>query len=252
MKRKFFLVPMLLFSVLFASAQVNPNDSVVSAFIPTFNYSLQFPGGDVAEQYGMNSTIGGSLMYKSKKNVLVSFNMNFIFGNQVSNADSLYKMIMTDDGNIIDGNGLYAAYSVYERGYNLSFNVGKIIHVLAPNPNSGLMLSAGVGYLAHRTVIEVQDKTAPQVDGDYAKGYDHLTSGLALNQFVGYFFMGKSRVLNFYAGFEVYEAFTKNRRDYNFNTMDTDNSWHNDFFYGIRIGWMIPIYDRAPDAYYYY
>jgi hypothetical protein len=252
MVRKFVLFFLLLLSASLVSAQVNANDSVVSAFIPAFNYSLQFPGGDVAEQYGLNSTIGGSLMVKSKKNFLYSFNMGFIFGNQVYNGDSILKWVMTGDGNIIDGNGLYAAYSLYERGYSLSFNVGKILPVLAVNPNSGLMLSAGLGYLAHRMVIEVQDKTAPQVGGDYAKGYDHLTTGFALNQFIGYFYMGNSRVLNFYAGFEIYEAFTKNRRNYNFDTMMKDESSHTDFFYGFRIGWMIPIYDRAPDAYYYY
>jgi hypothetical protein len=244
-----FLIIMFSWSL---KAQVNANDSVVAAFIPSFSYAFQFPGGSVADQYGNNSTIGGSLMYKTRKNILLSFNVNFIFGGDVKNSDSILWMVLTDNGYIIDGNGVYALYSMYERGYSMDFRVGKILNLLSANPNSGVMLAGGMGFLLHRMKLDVQHETAPQISGDYGKGYDRLTSGFALNEFVGYFFMGKSRILNFYAGFEFYQAFTKSRRDYIFDLMRKDDSNHHDFFYGFKIGWMIPVYDRAPDKYYYY
>ena len=233
-------------------AQVNANDSVVAAFIPTISYAYQIPGGDIAKQYGHNSTIGAGLMYKSRKNVLFSLDVNFIFGNDVKNTDSILKMVLTQNGYIIDGNGVYALYSMYERGYSINFRAGKVFNLLAANPNSGVFLMGGIGYLAHRLNIDVQHETAPQIVGDYAKGYDRLTSGFSLNQFIGYYYMGKSRILNFYGGFEFYQAFTKSRRDYIFDLMKKDDTNHFDLFYGIKIGWMIPIYDRAPDKYYYY
>ena len=233
-------------------AQVNANDSVVAAFIPTISYAYQIPGGDIAKQYGHNSTIGAGLMYKSRKNVLFSLDVNFIFGNDVKNTDSILKMVLTQNGYIIDGNGVYALYSMYERGYSINFRAGKVFNLLAANPNSGVFLMGGIGYLAHRLNIDVQHETAPQIVGDYAKGYDRLTSGFSLNQFIGYYYMGKSRMLNFYGGFEFYQAFTKSRRDYIFDLMKKDDTNHFDLFYGIKIGWMIPIYDRAPDKYYYY
>ncbi len=233
-------------------AQVNANDSVVAAFIPTITYAYQVPGGDIAKQYGHNSTIGAGLMYKSKKNVLFSLDVNFIFGNDVKNTDSILKMVLTQNGYIIDGNGVYALYNMYERGYSINFRAGKVFNLLAANPNSGVFLVGGIGYLAHRLNIDIQHETAPQIVGDYAKGYDRLTTGFSLNQFIGYYYMGKSRMLNFYGGFEFYQAFTKSRRDYIFDLMKKDDTNHLDFFYGIKIGWMIPIYDRAPDKYYYY
>jgi len=233
-------------------AQVNANDSVVAAFIPTISYAYQIPGGDIAKQYGHNSTIGAGLMYKSRKNVLFSLDVNFIFGNDVKNTDSILKMVLTQNGYIIDGNGVYALYSMYERGYSINFRAGKVFNLLAANPNSGVFLMGGIGYLAHRLNIDVQHETAPQIVGDYAKGYDRLTSGFSLNQFIGYYYMGKSRILNFYGGFEFYQAFTNSRRDYIFDLMKKDDTNHFDLFYGIKIGWMIPIYDRAPDKYYYY
>ena len=233
-------------------AQVNANDSVVAAFIPTISYAYQFPGGDIAKQYGQNSTIGAGLMYKSRKNVLFSLDANFIFGSDVKNTDSILKMVLTQNGYIIDGNGVYALYSMYERGYSINFRAGKVFNLLAVNPNSGVFLMGGLGYLVHRLNIDVQHETAPQITGDYAKGYDRLTTGFSLNQFIGYYYMGKSRTLNFYGGFEFYQAFTKSRRDYIFDLMKKDDTNHLDLFYGIKIGWMIPIYDRAPDKYYYY
>jgi hypothetical protein len=232
-------------------AQVNVNDSTIAAFIPTFSYAYQFPGGDLAEQYGSNSTIGGGIMYKSKKNILLSLDVNFIFGSDVKNSDSILKFVLTDNGFIIDGNGVYTLYSMYERGYSINFRIGKVFNLLAANPNSGVFFMGGMGYLAHRLNIDVQHETAPQITGDYAKGYDRLTSGFNLNEFIGYYFMSKSRLLNFYAGFEFYQAFTKSRRDYIFDLMQEDTSNHLDLFYGIKVGWMIPVYNRAPDKYYY-
>ena len=109
----------------------------------------------------------------------------------------------------------------------------------------------------------ILESNAILLKDDYGKGYDRLTGGLNFNQFIGYFYMGNTRVLNFYAGFEFYQAFTKCLRDRNFDQLlydpatDTyevigkDNSNKIDLFFGIKIGWMIPVYNRAPDNYYY-
>jgi hypothetical protein len=232
-------------------AQSDVRDTTIAAFIPQLTYAFQFPGGDVAERYGINSTIGGGLFYKTRKNLVFSWDVNFIFGNQVKNADTILRMVETQSGHIIDGNGTYALYALYERGYSINFRVGKILKVLQANPNSGLFLMGGVGYLTHRMRIDNQDETAPQISGDYAKGYDRLTGGLNLNQFIGYFYMGRSRVANFTAGFEFYQAFTTSQRDYIFDLMEKDDSSYVDLFFGIRLTWMIPVYRRTPDPYYY-
>jgi len=245
------------------NAQINANDSTISAFIPNFTYAFQLPGGDVAGNYGYNSTIGGGFLYKTQKNLLFSLDVNFIFGNQVKNADSILWMIKNSNGMMIDANGIYPEFAIYERGYSLNFRVGKILNILKVNPNSGLMLMGGVGYLVHRMKVDVQGKTVPQLKDDYGKGYDRLTGGFALNEFIGYYFMGRTRILNFYGGFEFYQGFTKNLRDRNFDqviydqatntykVVGKDNKNYLDLFFGFKIGWMIPIYNRAPDKYYY-
>ena len=166
-------------------SQIDATDSVVAAFIPSITYSYQFAGGDLAKQYGNNSTIGGGFKYKTSHNWLWSLDANFIFGNKIKNADSILRMVFTNDEYIIDGNGTYALYTLYERGYNVTFSTGKILPVLKVNPNSGLMITAGVGFLVHRMKIDNQHKTAPQIVDDYARGYDRLTAGFSLNEFIG-------------------------------------------------------------------
>ena len=234
------------------SAQVSPGDSAISAFIPNFTFAYQFPGGDMANEFGSNATIGGGFFYKSKHNILVSADFNYIFGGLVKNEAQILSMVLNHDGYIIDGNGTYALYSVSERGYSVNTRIGKVFNLLSANPNSGIMLMGGVGFLSHFAKIDNQHRTAPQISNDYAKGYDHLRGGISFNEFIGYFFLGNSRVLNFYAGFEFYQAFTRSQRDYTFDLMQKDTKKYTDLFYGFKIGWMIPVYKRAPNAYYYY
>jgi hypothetical protein len=98
--------------------------------------------------------------------------------------------------------------------------------------------------LQHKIRIEVVDNTIPQLFGDYKKGYDRLTNGIALSQYVGYFYMGNRRTVNFSLGLEIMEAFTKNRRDYNFDTMEKDDHLRMDLLIGLRLNWSIPFYSK--------
>ena len=250
-KKYLFLLLIIFFSVKL-SAQINPADSSVKCFIPNISFSYLFPGGDIKDDYGSNATIGGGFFIKGKKNLLFSADFNYMFGGNVKNEKDILWMVLTESGHIIDGNGTYALYNVPERGFTLNARIGKIFNKLGYNPNSGLMVMGGLGYIQHFTKIESQYLTAPQISGDYAKGYDHLRGGVSLNEFIGYFFMSNSRVLNFYGGFEFVQAFTKSKRDYLFDEMGPDNNKYTDLFFGFRLGWMLPLYKRVPKEYYYY
>ena len=62
-------------------SQVSIKDS--SLTIPMFYvaYSYQFPGGDMKERYGSNSTIGPGFQVKTGSNWIYGAEANFIFGN---------------------------------------------------------------------------------------------------------------------------------------------------------------------------
>ena len=93
--------------------------------------------------------------------------------------------------------------------------------------------------------IRIQDDPESPVaslTNEYKKGYDRLTNGWSLNQFVGYQYFAKNKRINFYAGIESTQGFTQNVRGYNFDTKSYDNESRLDVLYGLRIGWIVPFY----------
>ena len=215
------------------------------------SYAFQWPGGDLSDRFGANSTIGPGFMIKTSKNWIWGADINFIFGNTI-NEDSLMQNLATSDGHVINQMGRFAEISMFERGFFTSFKMGKIIPVFGSNPNSGIMLLAGGGYMQHKIKIEVTDNTAPQLNGEYKKGYDRLTDGFQLNQFIGYMHLGSTRIANFYIGVEFIQAWTQNRRSMNFDLGRRDDKNRLDLLTGIKVGWVIPIRKRMPEDFYYY
>ncbi len=124
-------------------AQLRVSDTIISTFLFKGSYALQFPGGDNTAYFGFNSTIGGGIMYKTDKNWLHSMQANFIFGDQVTNRSELLQMITTSTGEIIDGDGTFTSLTLFQRGYHIHFQTGKIFNLLAPNPNSGFLYRQG-------------------------------------------------------------------------------------------------------------
>lgn len=253
MYRKFVLFLFLFSLVAFsAQSQVSIRDSAISTSMVYGTYSLQFPGGDLAKLFGTNSSIGGGFMFKTKKNWIFGVEGNYLFGGTVKNQDSILAKISTPDGFVIDANGYYADILFSERGYSIFGRFGKLFPVLSPNPNSGITVLAGVGYIEDKIRIHNPSNTAPQVYGDYRKGYDRLNSGFALTGSLGYLFMSNTRLLNMYLGFEFTQAWTTFRRERNFDTGLKDSSKLSTQFYGIKFKWIIPLYRRTPKEYYLY
>ncbi len=231
-------------------SQVNLKDSIISTSLIQATYSFQIPGNDLSERFLSDNAIGLGYLYKTRKNWFFGADGFFMFRDTIKETGIL-DSITTSDGNIIDGNGTFAEVHLYERGFHIGFEAGKLFPVWGPNQNSGIIVMGGMGLLQHKIRIENRDNTASQITGDYKKGYDRLTNGLALSQFIGYMYLGNSKLVSFYAGIEIIEAFTQNRRSYNFDLMGPDNTKRMDLLYTIKVGWIIPLYKRSPDAFYY-
>jgi hypothetical protein len=247
---------LLLTALFFAStglfSQVSIRDSVIPTSLVYATYAYQFPGGDLASQFGSNSSIGGGYLFKSKHNWLVGVEGNFMFGQSVKDSDSLLTLISTPEGYIIDANGFVANIIYYERGYNFLLKFGKVIPLLSPNPNCGFTVLAGAGYIQNKIRIHNPDNTAPQLQGDYKKGYDRLNGGMALMGSLGYMYLGNTRLLNFSLSFDLMQAWTKPYRERDFDTGKQDTRKFSSQFYTIRACWMIPLYRRTPKEYYVY
>jgi hypothetical protein len=233
------------------NAQVNVRDSsiVVTMLYPSF--AFQVPGGDLKDRFGNSSSIGPGFMIKTKNNWLLSAEAGFIFGSNVKNEASILENISTSEGWVIDGNGTYAEIHMYERAFTGLAGFGKLITGLGPNPNSGIMLMLKGGYMQHKIRIENPGKTAPQIAGDYKKGYDKLSDGPAISEFVGYMYLGNKRIASFFGGLGCTQAWTRSRRIYDLHDMKKDNAVYLDLLYEVKLGWIIPFYGRTHKEFYY-
>jgi len=232
-------------------AQSGVRDSMIRFTFLGVNYGLYQPGGDLADRFGMNSILGGHLLHKTSKNYVFGFSGGYIFGDKVK-QEGLLDAISTKTGQVIGLDGLYAEIRIFQRGYHVSASFGKIFTFNKPNPNSGLILLGGPGFIQHKIRIETIGETVPALRDEYLKGYDHLTNGFELHEFIGYVFFSNRQLVNFYGGFEFIQGFTANRRDYNFDSTGEKDNNRIDLMYGVKLGWILPLYKKKPAAYYLY
>lgn len=245
------LLYLFTFVSLKAVSQVSVKDSLVFAPMIDFSYGYKIPGGDLEKRFGAHSEIGIAFLIKTKSNFYYGLDWNYIFGNEVHET-SFADGFRDDNGGILANNGLYSEIYFVERGFSLSAKVGYVFSVLGPNPNSGIMILGGVGFLEHRIKMEDKYDEVPMLSGDkYYQGYDRLTNGLMLTEFIGYRLLSDRRLVNLFAGFEFQQAFTRNRRDINFDTGVKDDLNRLDMTMGFKIGFSLLFYKQVPHEYYY-
>lgn len=256
--RKLFCIsvfhPLFLLSLLFnvmsdsSKGQSSIRDSVISMITIDMQMALQNPAGDLAERFGRNGALGGGIHYKNKKNWEIGIDGQFMFGKRVN--DPVTELVATVEGYHIDQEGRFVNLLFLERGFTITGNVGKVIPLFGPNPNSGILIRGGVGLMQHKILLESRVNDVPQLEDEYLKGYDRLTNGLTLHQFIGYKYMGNNRFINITMGFEGYQAFTQSRRDFDFEMMKKDDRKRMDMLYGLKVIWSFPIYRRVSTGYY--
>lgn len=224
-----------------------------SGFMLNANGGIDFPAADMANRFGTSYRLGPALLYKTTSNWIFGAKFDFIVGNKIR-EDSLMINI-TDkysekSGNLyefIDMNGQRTGIPVFQRGYAVGLQVGKIISFNKRRPDNGLLLLTTAGFMQYRINIFDRNKAVAQLLGDYVKGYDRLTNGAFVEQYAGYVYFAKNRLLNFTVGADVLFGFTQGRRDYLYDVMRPDTKSRLDMLYGLRIGWYIPMFHRKSE-----
>lgn len=264
---------MVSFSQEFYRRDANYVDTATFMIWASPNFSAQFPFGKgyLASTFKSNYSIGLDLTIKTKSNwtIDVGFNYMFgsnirpasrnsnkvetargIFGDMVIDRETMYKDSIKHEPAFFNGAGNNGVTLNYEgRYWSFSATVGKIIP-LDRWKNSGLWLKMGIGYFEHKIYFNDPNSFFPQIDQatNYRLGYDQHSSGVALNQFFGYMFMQKRRVLSFYVGIELWEIFSKPDRGYIFvgqyagNTDKLQRKFSG--LFGVKAGWILPFYEK--------
>mgnify|MGYP000748935869 CR=1 FL=1 len=240
----------LLFTTLFVTAiALNVDAQQKTTFAPKqgylfdVQYNIQNPGGDLEERFGWNSAIGVGARYKFLNGWIAGVQYNWMFGNRVKEV-SMFDSILGPSQEIIDKDGLFSVVRLNQRGHTLTMNGGKLFPLLKHNKNSGILVDVGFGFMLHRIDIYASSLSVPQITEDYEKGYDRLTGGLALTQFIGYQHLDPKKRANFQVGFTFQQAFTKSMRSIDFDTRVYNPTKRTDLLNGFRIGITIPVYTK--------
>ncbi|MDR0368584.1 MAG: hypothetical protein LBH82_05530, partial [Bacteroidales bacterium] len=169
-----------------------------------------------------------------------------------------FKNLMTEDGYFIQDNGQATteiADGTEFRGISFHWQAGKIIPLSKKYRNSGIWIKAGLGVTQHFIFIKNADDRVLSLQSNknfnYKRGYDKLTIGFSLYQFIGYAHMTKKNLFCLYGGVEFFESFSKRQRDFDFSLMKKDDSRFFDTMLGIKIGWIIPLYRHNPNEVYH-
>ena len=215
-----------------------------------FISSIDFPQADLAKRFGTSYRIGVGIKHKSEKNWLFGGKFEFITGSKMRD-DSLLINLKTTQGAIITQSGQLYNVGTFQRGYMASFQVGKIFPFWQLNKNSGPMMLASFGFMQYKINLFDKDNSFPQLRGDYKKGYDRLTNGLFIEDFIGYQYLAKNKLINFYAGLNAVYGFTQGRRDYLYDLNRSDAGNRSDIMLGFKFGWVLPIYKKNAEETYY-
>jgi len=234
----------------FVKEKIETQDSAYTIPMINISFAKQWSALDLADRFGgANNNIGVSFLMKTKSKWIYGIKGNFLWGAAVKD-ESILDGIKTNDDVVIDDEGRETTIFLGQRGSSGFVLAGRFFNVLAPNKNSGIIAYGGVGFLQHKISIKYKDEITALTD-DYKKGYDRYSTGFAVNGFVGYLFLSKNRLLNFFGGFDYTYGKTKNLRKYNYDTNQPDTKTYTDALYGIRLGWIIRLNKRQADNFYY-
>lgn len=239
------LLSILLLTVVLCSRGQNIRDTSIMAPVISVSYAGQLPLLDMADNFGMNSNIGVNGGVKFASNWQIELEGDFLFSKNIK-ITGLLDPIKTSDDQIIANDGGLASIVAYERGFTSSVNVGRVFPVIGPNPNSGLIAKFGFGFMRHKIRIENQQNLVPQLDKENLVYYDRLTLGVMTKEYIGYQHLGNNNLSNFHVGIEFIQGFTRGMRDYQIDIEGPYNSNRLDFLIGIRVGWIFPVYRKAP------
>lgn len=228
-------------------------DKAKRGFILEGNGAFDIPGADMAKRFGASYRVGPGVLYKTALNWVFGAKCDFILGNKIKtdsfmiNITDKYSAHTGSLYEFINQSGQRVGVPVYERGYIIGLCAGKIIALDERHPDNGIMLLTSGGFIQHKIDIYNSNKDVAQLRGNYLKGYDRLTNGLFIEQYAGYCYFAKNKLLNFNIGLDALFGFTQGRRDYLYDVMRADNAQRLDILYGIRASWFIPIFKRKSE-----
>jgi hypothetical protein len=215
-----------------------------------FNAGIDLPAADMAKRFGTSYRVGVSTFYKTKSNWMFGPKVDFMLGNRIR-EDSFMINLFDSYNQVLNQDGQRINVKITELGYIVGLQAGRIFNLSKKSSENGILAMTTVGFIQHKINIFLKNNDVPELRKDYKKGYDRLTNGIYVEQYLGYNYFSNSGLINFHIGLDVGLGITKDRRDYLFDVRRADDKSRFDVLFGIRGGWYIPIFKRKSEEFYF-
>lgn len=222
--------------------------------LPFWSFSLGYGGdlpiGDLSDRFGYNLGVIGKVEYTHGNNFLWGITAEQKFGNQVK--EDVFETLYSSKGRLLASNNRLSEAYLRMRGVYVGAHIGKVFRI-SKNTRSGLRCTLGAGLTSHYIRIADENNSLAQILGEYKTGYDRLTRGIAVREFIGYQHISQDRLINFTIGLDFMQAFTKSIREFNFSSSELKPKQNRfDGYIGIKVSWILPFYrDYEADEIYY-
>ena len=244
MKRKIGLLFLIMTWVslsAFGQARPKKNEPASDVVQINFHYTYFTPFADLADRFGNFSGIGIGGSYRMLKGWNVGAWITPMWGGDVRNAN-LFDSMVGPTGELIDNNGNVAVVIAFMRGMQIQGHIGKLFKISKKHPHTGIMYQLGGGFMQHKIKFQHTINVLPQLENDMYKGYDRLSNGFQLTQYLGVQFSSRRKSMHFFLGAELGTLYSVNRRGYNYDTRQYDTGQRRDVTLGLKAGAFIPIY----------
>ena len=250
MTKLFILLLTLLGSGVGAQRLTGPGNQDPATLI-SFGYGPFATAGDLADRYGGGFSLNAGVNYlPGAANWELGVMATYGFGNVV--REDVLAGLRTEAGYLIGNQRAPADVALRQRHMFIGPRFGYTFP-LGANRRAGIKSSTALGYFYSR--IRFQEDPVqylPQIDADRQAGYDRLSGGPALYQFIGYQQLSLDRRLNFFVGGEAIFAATRQLRAYDVaSAAPSPQEGRRDLVFGLRIGLILPIYLGTGEEIYY-
>ena len=221
------------------------------AFLLQAGYGVHTAAGDLSDRFDGGFAVDGGVAYTpARSNWQFGVRAHFGFGNTVE--DDVLADLRTRDGFLIGNQRTPANVQLRQRYLFVGPSVGYTLSI-GDNQRSGVLLRTALGYLRHWIHVQADPSQGVQpLLPERIAGYDRLTGGPSLHQFVGYQLLSRNRSVNFYIGVEALLAFTRPLRAFDVPTgTPLPDATRNDIILGARAGIIVPIYAGEGREIYY-
>ncbi len=205
----------------------------------SFTYGFHLSAMDLAERFGAHWSIGLGLEKIRNDKWLYGLEFNLQFGNQVK--EDVLAGLRSDRGIIIGINETKADVFLRQRGAYYGMTIGRQWILGSTVSPHRIQWRLGGGLWQHKIRIVDDSNSVPQLHGQFTKGYDRLSNGIATKQVLNYTYKSNKNNLHMFLQFEALGGIIRNRRDWDIASRKKLDRRRLDATFGIRIGWILPL-----------